>query len=218
MKRGKLIAIEGTDGSGKATTVEAIKERFERAGIPVEAFSFPRYDTPTGRRVRAYLDGKEEDPIKVAPKEAAKLYTDDRQAASPEIEENLKNGVYVLCDRYIGSNLAHQGAKVSDMKERESIIAEIEADELDSGIPKPDLTVLLNLNPELARKAMEQQGRKQDGHEANSEYQQAVVETYLWLARTRIDWKQVECVNGSRRKTVDEIADEIWSHISPLVS
>ena len=65
---------------------------------------------------------------------------------------------------------------------------------------------------------MDLQARQKDGHEINKDYQQKVIETYLWLARTKPDWKLVDCMNGERRKTIEEVTEEVWQAISPIFS
>lgn len=212
-KRGKLIAIEGTDGSGKATQVRELIERAEIDGLEFSTFSFPRYNTPTGKIVREYLQGKYGDPVEINPAFAAKLYAADRQAASPEINSLLLKRTDIICDRYTGSNLAHQGAKLTgDL--REGFVKWCEDLEFKQlGIPKPDLTILLNLPAEQAIKAMEKQAREKDGHEASRNYQQKVVETYLWLAKTKPDWILIDCMNGDERRKIDDITEEMWEKI-----
>jgi len=216
-KRGALIAIEGTDGSGKATQVSKLKDRFGQYKIPIFTIGFPRYDTPTGKVVRAYLQGEFGDPTKIDPKLAAVLYAADRAAASDLINECLASGTNVLCDRYIGSNLAHQGAKLPE-QDREGFIRWNEEYEFCGlKIPIPDLTVCLHVPREETLRAMEKQERQKDGHEANLDYQQKVVETYLWLARKASDWKLIDCMDGNRRKTIEEVTEDAWKIIMPVL-
>lgn len=217
IKKGRLIVIEGTDGSGKATQVKALVSKVESEKIPISSISFPRYETKEGRRITEYLRGKYGDPTKVSPKLAARLYAVDRRAAKHDISLLLIRGTNVICDRYVGSNLAHQGAKLPE-EQREGFVKWVE--ELEYRIfeiPKPDLTVCLNLHPEQAGKAINLRNRERDGHETNAEYQKKVVETYLWLAKTKHDWRLIECMEGDRRKSIGEIAENIWKIIEPVL-
>lgn len=217
MPKGKLIAIEGTDGSGKLTTCAGIKQRAVDSGIFMHLMSFPRYDTPTGKIVRAYLDGEFGDPTKVNPYIASVFYAADRGAASNSILGRLGTEQTILVDRFIGSNWAHQGAKLSPEQRTAFVKWSEDYEHRGLHVPKPDFTFCLNLHPEHTRQAIED--RELDGHESDIEYQKKVVETYLWLARTRDDWGLVECLkDGGERKTAEELAEEIWPVIQAVIS
>ncbi|MEK6820698.1 MAG: dTMP kinase, partial [Nanoarchaeota archaeon] len=203
MPKNLFIVIEGTDGSGKATQVEALRKRVEEAR-KVTVFSFPRYNTPTGQEVRAYLNSKYGNPVDLNPYFASAFYGLDRAAASEEISQALLSG-HVIADRYIGSNLGHQGAKLSP-EERKRYVEWDEDWEFNKlKIPKPDLTVCLHVPLEETLKAMERQGRQRDGLEIDEAYMQRVIDTYLWLARTKPDWVLVDCMQDERRKTVEKM-------------
>ena len=217
MAKAKFIAVEGTDGSGKQTLCEGLKEKAFREGIPLQLISFPRYDTPTGKSVRAYLKGEYGNPINLNPKLCSTLYAADRAAAISQMNLLLNNGITILADRFIGSNLAHQGAKLPP-EQREEFVKWCEDYEYNGlRIPKPDFTFCLNLPPDQTRQAIE--NRQLDGHEADRGYQQKVVDTYLWLAQ-REDWGLVDCIkkDNPTRKTPEELADEIWPTIRSVIN
>ena len=112
-----LIAIEGIDGSGKGTQTRLLEKRLANEGWGVSMFSFPRYnETFFGREVGNYLDGKFGGLEAVDPKFSSLLYALDRYETAPLIEEALARGNIVICDRYVGSNIAHQCARVPKNK------------------------------------------------------------------------------------------------------
>ena len=217
MSKGKLIAIEGTDGSGKATQVGALVERIKTEGMGVVSFSFPRYNTTTGRAIRAYLDGEFGEPTALPPKLCSQLYAADRFAAKSRVAYYLNYREIVLCDRYVASNMAHQGAKLPE-EEREKFFRWVEDYEFgELKIPKPDLTICLHIPIEVTQKALAREGKEQDGHEKNRDYQKKVYETYMQLSK-RADWRVIECMERGRRKTIEEVTGEIWEIVYPLLT
>ena len=110
--RGKLIALEGIDGSGKLTQLDLLARELDSRGLPTFRISFPRYESFFGKLVGRYLNGEFGELGAVDPHLSALLYAGDRLEAKPEIETALSAGKIVLADRYIGSNMAHQSARV----------------------------------------------------------------------------------------------------------
>ena len=126
MEKGKLIIIEGTDCSGKETQTKRLVERLKSDGKKVFEFTFPKYDSPTGKIVGGPYLGKSyicegwfsEGAPNVDALVASAYYTADRRYNIGIINEHLNNGEIVICDRYVESNMAHQGGKISDSKKR----------------------------------------------------------------------------------------------------
>src|SRR5207245_743402 len=150
--RGKLIAIEGIDGSGKRTQVELLTTALGERGHSVFATGFPQYDSWFGKMVGQFLNG-ELGPLKsVDPHFSALLYAGDRFEAKAKLEAALSNGQIVLVDRYIGSNLAHQTARV-DTTKRAAFQEWIEHLEYGIyGLPKEDLVLYLHVPAAEAQK------------------------------------------------------------------
>src|SRR5512141_950829 len=117
-KNGMLIVIEGSDGSGKTTQVELLASRLRKAGHVVETASFPRYDEPSSYFVREYLAGHYGTAAHVNPYTASLFYALDRYQAAISIRGAMEQGRIVLANRYVGSNMAHQGAKFPHADER----------------------------------------------------------------------------------------------------
>ena len=114
MKRGLFILIEGTDGSGKTLQTKILVKRLKKLGHKVQEISFPRYGNKSSALVEDYLNGKFGSAREVGPYRASVFYALDRYAASFDIKKWLKQGKIVVCNRYVGSNLAHQGGKIEN--------------------------------------------------------------------------------------------------------
>src|SRR5215470_17425040 len=136
---GKLIALEGIDGSGKRTQLGLLEQALTARGLRVYSTGFPQYDSWFGRMVGQFLNGELGDLHSVDPHFTALLYAGDRYEAKTKLETELSNGQVVLVDRYIGSNLAHQTARVAPEK-RPAFVEWIEHLEYGIyGLPKEDL-------------------------------------------------------------------------------
>lgn len=121
---GKIIVIEGTDGSGKQTQTAILRKRLEEEGYKVYSTSFPNYASDSSAAVKMYLNGQICDEAKgVSAKAASVFYAVDRYITyKKEIENVYNEGQHViLFDRWVSSNIIHQGAKLlSDINDKES--------------------------------------------------------------------------------------------------
>ena len=116
--KGTFIVIEGTDGSGKGTQFQLLADRLAEAGYDVATFDFPQYDKPSSYFVREYLNGKYGTAEEVGPYTGSLFYALDRFEASNDIRAALAEGKVVLANRFVGSNMAHQGTKFQHAEER----------------------------------------------------------------------------------------------------
>lgn len=221
---GKLLALEGIDGAGKGTQAARVVEAARSRGFGVASFSFPTYDgNPFSRAVADYLNGEFGTADEVHPELAALLYAGDRFHALPQLVDALERNDLVVCDRYVASNAAHQGAKL-DGEARQRLLDwldEVEYGEF--GLPRPALVVLLDAPVALARELV---GRKAargyttmeaDIHEADADHSGATRDVYLELAR-RGSWRIVSTANDEGEpRDVDEIAGEVWAAVEPLL-
>ena len=225
MKRGKLIVIEGTDSSGKKVKSRKLLERFVSEGIPCfdKVISFPRYQTPTGRIVGQCYLGKEDlgegdiawfgDADSVDPKVASLYYSADRRAALPKILDILNSGNHLILDRYVESNMAHQGGKAKTSGKREDIIKFLE--ELEYGLlelPRPDMTVFLHMPTDHAMKLHEGKGVKRDGHESNPDHLRRAEETFIYLSG-KYEWITLSCVREGEVRSIDDIHEEVYREV-----
>ncbi len=219
----KIIVIEGTDCSGKETQTKKLKERLIKEGKKVNTFSFPKYDSPTGKIIGGPFLGKEhiteswfEDPTTVDPKIASLYYAADRKYNFNIVESYLKESDYVILDRYISSNMAHQGSKLTTKEERLKLFKWIENLEYDLlELPKPDITVLLYMPVEYADK-LKQNRKELDCHERNIEYLKRSEYTYLELAKI-YNYIIINCVDNERIKSIEEIHEEIYDKIKKII-
>ena len=190
MKKGKIIVIEGTDCSGKETQSKLLEQRLNEEGKKCKRFSFPNYDSATGKIVGGCYLGKPEisesffteGAINVDPHVACLYYAADRKYHSPEIEKYLKKGYYVILDRYTSSNQAHQGSKIQDADERFDMFQWI--DKLEYWLlklPKPDITIFLHVPYE---KTLELRKNRKfiDEHEKSPEHLKHSENTYIELS------------------------------------
>jgi len=215
---GCLIVIDGGDGSGKTEQTTMLVERLRKERMPVGTLSFPRYDTPTGALVKSYLDGALGDPTKVPAREASMLYAYDRWAAFCEgAFDELGDGAYLILNRYVASNMGHQGSKFEDPTERAEFFRWNDRLEHEFfGIPRPNVNVILHVPAEVSIGLIKNRGRAMDGHE-NLAHLKRAEETYLEMARTFPNFVLVECVDeDGRLKSIPEIHELIWGHVGHL--
>nr|AIA14998.1 thymidylate kinase [uncultured bacterium] len=224
MAQGLFICIEGGDGSGKSTQHELLAARIEQAGRQLLRVNFPRYGQPSAALVERYLRNEFGDATKLDPQLASLPYAIDRLAASPEITAALEQGSMVLAGRFSASNMAHQGAKFADRRERVVFFTWLhDLEQGIMGIPEPDYHFVLHLPADIALQRVQKRddgtagGKKVDGLESSLSYQQQAEQTYLDLVDTFPDrFGIIECMDGDRPRTPQEIHEEIWQKLNGL--
>ena len=216
---GKLIVIDGTDGSGKTTQVDLLVARLKREGREVEFISFPRYETPTGEVVREYLDGHLGQVQEVSAKLASILYAEDRYAAKPEMEGWLKAGKIVIANRYVAANMGHQGGKIADPEARCEFMAwndHLEHDIL--RLPRPDLNVILHMPAAIGQRLSNQRDHgRTDIHQQDLHHLKNAEATYLEIARTYPNFTLIECAEGGEPLPREQIHEKVWVEISKII-
>lgn len=221
---GKLISIEGIDGSGKNTQTQRLVNNLRENNFSVETISFPQYQSNFfGKEVANYLNGQFGGLNQIHPKLASMLYAGDRFESKENILNLLENNDFLICDRYTPSNIAHQSAKFSDDKEKTDFILWLSKLEYEIyGLPKPTANIFLNVPPYFSDKLVELKekrtytDKKKDLHEENKDYLHKVYEQFLQLAKTETNWHIVECVHNSSMRDIDNIASELLSIIKGL--
>jgi dTMP kinase len=222
---GFLLALEGIDGSGKGTQAARLAERARDEGRTVETISFPTYDgNPFAEAIAGYLNGEFGAADEVHPELAALLYAADRYHARPRLVRAIESHDLVICDRYVASNAAHQGAKLQGDDRRRLLdwLDDVEYGEF--ALPRPDLVVLLDTPVALARTLVGRKGARDyttleaDIHEADLDHSSTTRDVYLELAR-RYGWRVVgtEGADGEPRD-VAAVGDEIWHAVEPLLA
>lgn len=198
--QGKLVVIEGSDGSGKTTQLELLRAYFEKNNIPHIAFDFPQYaDTFHAKTIAKYLSGEYGDPEKQNPYLVSLAYALDRITIREEIYYALNDGKIVLANRYVPSNKAYQGAKLSLRKRGEFFKWLDELEYSVNKLPREDLVIFLYVSHKIAAKLVRERGKKfigekPDLHEESSKLQIEAEKNYLRLARDK-NWIKINCVD-----------------------
>lgn len=225
--RGKLIVIDGTDGSGKKTQTALLLSRLQKEGYNALTLSFPQYGKKSAGLVEEYLNGKYGRPDEVSPYAASLFYALDRFDLSSDIRRALNERKIVVTDRYVTANAGHQGGKIKDMSERKKFVSwmyHVEYDILQ--IPRPDLVVILHVPAEIGQElVLEKQQRLylekskiQDIHEADFEHLKAAENSYIWLVRQfPKDHKIIECVEEGELLSPKAIHEKLWQVILPTL-
>ena len=219
MMSGKLIVIEGLDGSGKATQAERLYETLRGRGIPVKKVSFPDYESPSSSLVKMYLSGEfGAHPDDVNAYAASSFYAVDRYASYKKgWKEFLDTGGIVIADRYTTSNAVHQCSKLPKENWDEYLNWLFEYEYKLLGVPEPTLTLYLHVDPEVSQRLMSgrYQGdeQKKDIHERDLEYLRQSQEAAGYCVDT-LGWRVVECCRGGNMRSVEEIHEDIMAYIS----
>jgi dTMP kinase len=222
--RGKFIVLEGIDGSGKGTQLEMLARAFTSRGIAFNQVSFPRYDGFFGKLVARFLNGEFGPLDSVDPHFSALLYAGDRWEARAAMESDLAAGPTLLADRYIASNLAHQGARASRETRREFLTWLKQLEYQVYALPVEDLVVYLRVPAEEAQRRVGEKAKRdytklqRDLQESNLAHLRAASEVYDELAR-QPNWITLECYDASARalRAPEEIHKEILAAIDARV-
>ena len=209
---GLLVAIEGIDGSGKGTQAALLAERARDAGLAVATFSFPRYGVGAFSALIAdYLNGE---LGTVRPELPALLYAGDRLSAKDELLQALAEHDVVVLDRYVASNLAHQGANAEPERRAEVVswIAELEYGLY--ALPKPDLTVLLDLPPEVGLARARGRAAADRIESESLDFHQRVRQTFRALAEAEPDRYLIV----DAQQSPDAIAAAVRVRVAELLS
>ena len=218
---GKLIVIEGLDGSGKATQTKLLKETLEKRGVPVMTVSFPDYESDSSALVKMYLAGKfGSDPSDVNAYAASTFYAVDRFASfRKDWQQFYEEGGIIIADRYVTSNLVHQAGKITDAAEKERYIAWLSDLEYNIfGLPRPDCVIFLDMPPACSLQLRQQrnalkQGLTQDIHEADQNYLQQAYDNATGIARHQ-NWHTIHCAVDGTIRSIDDIHKEIMDTLS----
>lgn len=195
-KKGSLIVFEGIDASGKTTQYQLFIDHLKKNKIPYQTIDFPQYDlTFFGRVTKRFLKGEFGSLKKVSPYLASVLYAMDRFSAKKKMEGWLKKGFIIVANRYAGSNMAHQGSKISNQVERKKLLDYLNELEFKvNKIPRPNLNVFLDVPPTVTAALMAKSGRHDDIADSDLKHQRATYRVYRSIARGR-NWLRVPCVD-----------------------
>ena len=221
--RGKIIVVEGTDCSGKETQTSLLVQRLRKMGRKIERLSFPCYDTPTGRIVGGPYLGKPhigegffpEGASNVDPKVASLYYAADRRYNRDIILKLLDDGYDVVLDRYVESNMGHQGGKLFDKEDRLKLYDDLE--KLEYGfleLPRPDLTIFLYVPYKKVAELRNGRSEPADQHEANPIHIRNAEKAYLELAELH-GYKKISCVDKKGKlRDIEDIQEDIYKEVA----
>ena len=214
MAKGKLIVIEGLDGSGKGTQAAELAKNLAAGGAPVRKVSFPDYASDSSALVKMYLSGQfGKDPQDVNAYAASTFYAVDRFASFKRDWGGFyEDGGIVVADRYTTSNAVHQCSKLPQ-EQWDAFLAWLFDFEYHLlGIPSPDLVVYLSVDPAVSQRLMT--GRyhgdesKKDIHEGNLDYLRRSRQAAEYCS-AHLGWKEVDCCRDGQMRSVDDIQAEI---------
>ena len=216
---GKLIVIEGTDGSGKSTQFKLMAERLEKENKPFHRLVFPRYSEESSALIRMYLGGAfGSNPSDVNAYAASAFFAVDRYASyKQDWGQWYEDGGLIFSDRYTTSNAVHQASKEPEEKRAEFLrwLYEFEYDKM--GLPRPDLVIYLDVPTDFTEKMMRSReaatNTSADIHEQDLQY----LATCRQIGRTAAayyGWSVINCVKDDHMRTIEDIHEEIYALIS----
>ncbi|MFA5070655.1 MAG: dTMP kinase [Patescibacteria group bacterium] len=218
MKKGKLIVIDGIDGSGKSTQIKLLLSHLRRAGRKTYLTDFPQYEKSFfGRMVRRYLKGDFGQTKQTDPHLISLLYALDRFEAKEKMWRALKEGKIIVSDRYSPANKIHQAIKIKGKVKKEKFYAWL--DELEFrvlGIPRPDLTLFLDVPPNVTRKLMIARG-KRDIHEVDFNHQKLAYKQCQVLVKKYKNWQMIPCLEKGKFLAPQIIHQKVWQAIKKLL-
>ena len=215
---GKLIVIEGTDGSGKSTQFKALTDRLEKENTEFKTLVFPRYSQPSSALIRMYLGGEfGTNPSDVNAYAASAFYAVDRYASYKQDWGSwYENGGLIVSDRYTTSNAVHQASKEPKQTQGDFLhwLYEFEYDKL--GLPRPDLIIYLDVPTAFTEKLMRHReastNTHADIHEQDMSYLATCRETGR-AAAAYYGWTVIECVRDGQMRSIEDIHEEIYRHV-----
>lgn len=219
---GKLIVLEGIDGSGKSAQYRRLCARFEREGIDYHSIVFPRYDQESSALIRMYLNGDfGEKPDDVNPCAASIFYAVDRYASyMTDWKAYYQAGGVVLSDRYTTSNAVHQGAKLPPEEQPRFFDWLYDLEYVKLGLPRPDLVIFLDVDLATSEARMHRRqlktGKSGDIHERDTEYLQLCLDTGH-RAAAHYGWRVVDFMKDGKEREVDEKHEEIYQIVRELL-
>lgn len=216
---GKLIVIEGTDGSGKSTQFRLLTDRLESEQVKFQKLVFPQYSEPSSALIRMYLGGEfGKSPSDVNAYAASAFYSVDRYASYRKVWGKwYEEGGLVVSDRYTTSNAVHQASKEPEDKREDFLnwLYDFEYDKL--GLPRPDLVIYLDVPTDFTEKMLRHRETEThtqaDIHEQDMQY----LSTCRRMGRTaaaHYGWTVIRCVRDGAMRSMEDIHEEIYRHVA----
>lgn len=220
--RGRLIVIEGVDGSGKETQTRLLCDRLQREGKNPLTVSFPDYQSPSSALVKMYLAGEfGGEAADVSPRVASCFYALDRYASyHTKWGKDYERGSLILADRYTTSNMVHQASKIIATEEKDRFLDWLwDFEYRICGLPQPDCVVFLDMPPELALSLTEERNNKitgeklKDIHELDRSHLMASYTNAKYAAQ-KYGWETIPCAEGGQVRSREEIAAGVYAIVA----
>ena len=216
---GKLIVIEGTDGSGKSTQFRLLTDRLESEQVKFQKLVFPQYSEPSSALIRMYLGGEfGKSPSDVNAYAASAFYSVDRYASYRKVWGKwYEEGGLVVSDRYTTSNAVHQASKEPEDKREDFLnwLYDFEYDKL--GLPRPDLVIYLDVPTDFTEKMLRHRETEThtqaDIHELDMQYL-ATCRRMGRAAAEHYGWTVIRCVRDGAMRSIEDIHEEIYRHVA----
>ena len=219
MKMGKLIVIEGTDGSGKSTQFRLLTERLAGEGREFRQLVFPQYAETSSALIRMYLAGEfGTNPSDVNAYAASTFFAVDRYASYKKVWGKwYEDGGLVVSDRYTTSNAVHQASKEPEEKQKEFLawLYALEYDHL--GLPRPDLVIYLDVPTDFTEQMMRRREQATNTHADIHEQDLQYLATCRRTGKAAAEfygWTVINCVRDGKMRTIEDIHEEIYRHVA----
>lgn len=216
---GKLIVIEGTDGSGKSTQFSLLTQRLERENRPFQKLVFPQYAEPSSALIRMYLGGEfGSKPSDVSAYAASAFYAVDRYASYKKVwGQWYEGGGLVVSDRYTTSNAVHQASKEPPEKQADFLkwLYDFEYNKL--GLPSPDLVLYLDVPTDFTQRMMRRREQNTHTHADIHERDTAYLATCRRTGRAAAafyGWQVISCVRDGEMRSIEDIHEEIYRRVA----
>lgn len=210
-----FIAIDGLDGSGKATQSAILCSALENVGKRVRKLSFPMYDSKSSTFVKMYLSGElGKNAADTNAYAASSFFSMDRYIsyASDWKADYLRDDTVIVADRYTSANAVHQLSKLDKSKWDAFLewLTDFEYKKLT--LPSPDLVIYLEVTPEISMRLIESRsketGRVRDIHELDPDFLKRSYEAALY-ASSALGWSKIRCYEGGSIRPIDDISAEV---------
>ncbi len=216
---GKLIVIEGTDGSGKSTQFKLLTDRLVREGKEFKQLVFPQYKEESSALIRMYLGGEfGSKPTDVSAYAASAFYAVDRYASYKKVwGQWYEDGGLVVSDRYTTSNAVHQASKEEGENQAKFLhwLYEFEYDKLE--LPRPDLTIYLDVPTDFTEMLMRRREADTNTHADIHEQDMNYLATCRRTGKAAAEyygWTVISCVKDGAMRSIKDIHEEIYRHVA----
>jgi dTMP kinase len=222
--QGRLIVIEGTDGSGKATHSKIVFERLMKEGISCEHVDFPQYGKPSAAMIEKYLNGELGPINEISPKAASIFYALDRFEKSRDLWKWLKEGKIIICNRYSTSNKGHQAAKIREKEKIDEFLEWLDDLEYNTfGIPRPDKVIFIHMPAKIGQSLVDLKGKreytngkKKDAHESDLNHLECAERAYIYVAKKE-GWQTIEASDGKKPYSIEENAEKVYKAVKEAI-